>query len=349
MSRLKPNFTGTLEKAKKEMEGSKKGDERFWYPRKPKTEDALYKFAFIPSKPDEEGNFGELCFEKIIYHDFEYLDKHGKKRFWRRPCNKMIGQDCPICDKVGDLWDKSKDETRAFSDKDKALRDLLKLKHRYLTNIYIIEDPADETNKGKSFLTLFPAKGKALAFDNVLKHLNPSPIDLQKESFLQFNPYDPFKTAVFLYHYQAPVGKEKYGNYDGSEFGVTLRKIAKTDEKIEEILYAGYDLEEYIKEYTAKAKNWDEIIMEIGHILEGKGNSIIIEEDVDVKDEDLYDDDVQPDEDQKNTTDKAKEVIEEAETSEIEEKELEEETDDDPPVEHKANASDDDVLSEWED
>lgn len=333
--KLKPNFVKSLAKVKEDMKnGSKKLDERLWYPQGERNVDEMYEFYFLPSKP-KNGEYGEICYDKIIYHKFEYLDRNGKKRNYFSPCPKMTGQDCPICDKVSELWEKEKDPSQAFTIEDESLRKKLSLKHRYITNVLIKDDPKNPENNGKVFLTTFPAKGQSVIFDMVLKQMNPSEIDLRKDSFEKFNPYEPFETAVFYYTYTAPKGKERFGNYSSSEFNTkNIGMINEDEDKLTEIIMSAHDLEEYLDEYCEKTIGWDETIEKIGHLLDGSG--VIEIEKNDIKDEDIYGDDVEDEE--------IETKVETTEEVEVKDEKPEPEEEDTPKIEVK---DDDDSLDGW--
>lgn len=326
MGRFKANFTKAYERITKDIEGGGgKFDERFWYPQGDRSQDQMYKFNLLPSKPID-GEYGGICYEKVIFHKFEYIDDKGKKKNYNKPCNKMLGQECPLCEKVSELWDKDKDSTVAFTEEDGRLRTMLNLKHRYITNVYIVDDPETPDNNGKVFMTQFPAKGQDVIFNKVLKQMQPTDLDLRKDSFVEFNPYEPFNTAVFEYYYTAPKGKDLYGNYSSSAFSTKVRSLAKSEDKTGDIIDSAYDLEEYLEEYTNKCLPYDELIAKFTHLLDGDGSNVTVEKE-EISDDDIYGEDTDDSKDDSKTGDPI-EKEESVDTKEEEKSPIKESSDD---------------------
>ena len=342
MGRYKSNFKETIEKAKKTIEGNGQRDERFWYPSHDRKKDQVYELRMMPSKPKTQ-NYGGLCYINEAIHTFEYLDRNGRKKYFWSPCLKRhLGEDCPICDVVSDLWNKDKDDGYIFSEKEKALRTKLSLSEKFVSNVIIIDDPEKSQNNGKVFMTKFPVKGQSVVFkDIILRQLNLSDSDKKKKNFKQINPFEPYDTdelpgCNFYFDYRAPGKSESYGNYNASEFCKTeLGGVYEDESKIDEAMDKLYDLEEYLDELKEKVIPYEEVIQKIGHVLEGK-DSIILER-TDVSDEEINDEDLYEDDDSEETEEE-KEVETDVEEEKVEEKPKSTNIDDDL----------DKTLEEWE-
>ena len=155
--------------------GGKKNwkDDRFW---KLSTDENANGAAIIRLLPDPEGT----PFIQRYNHAFQSFDNVNKKKRWFINVSpETINQPCPASELWGKLYglgtDEAKMEAKQFSRKIK-----------FMTNILVVNDPANPQNNGKIFLWEFGTKLK----DKFMTALTPSEQDIQmgEEPKQLFNP-----------------------------------------------------------------------------------------------------------------------------------------------------------------
>ena len=110
-------------------------DERIWKLECDKANNGYAVIRFLPA-PDGE----DLPFVKIYSHAFQ--DPSG----WLiDSCLTTLNQKCPVCEHNGQLWNSGIDSNKEVARKQKR-------KLTYVSNIYVVKDPANPDNEGKVFL-----------------------------------------------------------------------------------------------------------------------------------------------------------------------------------------------------
>jgi hypothetical protein len=238
----KQSKLGSLtDKLVKEVEkmntGSQGGtDERFWKPTLGKGDVGSAVIRFLPA-PDGE----DLPWVKMYSHAFK-----GPQNMWMIDnCSTTIGQKCPICTKNSELWNSGNDRDK------ETVRDR-KRKLSYYSNIYVIKDPANPENEGKTFLFKF---GKKI-FDKILNAMQP-----EFEDEEPINPFDFWKGANFRLKIRKVEG---YWNYDKSEFD-SPEPLLDDDDALEALWKKEYSLAAIVA--PDQFKSYDELENRLNNVL----------------------------------------------------------------------------------
>jgi len=342
--RAKKDYSSLKAKAKRDKQGGG-GDPRFWI--LPNSEKRVaYTFRFLCS-PDQEVT---EAYVEHYHHQFEYLDRNGKKKKYYSLCPKTFGKECPICDYSAELF-----STNDEDDKKLALK--YNKKRKYLTNILVIDDPEDPDRNGKVYMI----KMSPQAFTKVLSKIDPDEVDLKKKSYVDFMPYDEEEAGNFYYDFTPASKKNAFPNYDNSEFDNDVCPIAKTDEEIDEIMEKTHNLQKYLDEIEdEKCPSPDAILEKVGHVFDGEGDikeSNGQDDDDDDDDEKEtksdYDDSDDDDDDEKETKKQEsrsrKDKKEVKDEEEVKDEDFDDVDDDNQDDNSSSDSDDDDDFSDWGD
>jgi hypothetical protein len=110
-------------------------DERFWKLECDKAQNGYAVIRFLPA-PDGE----DLPFAKIYSHAFQ-----GPGGWYIENNLSTIGQKDPVGELNSQLWNNGTDAGKEIARKQKR-------KLTYISNIYVVKDPANPQNEGKVFL-----------------------------------------------------------------------------------------------------------------------------------------------------------------------------------------------------
>lgn len=231
--------------AAKQASGSEKksyGDDRIW---KPTVDKAGNGYAVIRFLPAVEGD--DLPWAKFWDHFFQ-----GPTGQWYvEKSLTTIGKDDPASEMNTKLWNTGLD-----SDKDIARKRKRRL--HYVSNIYIVSDPANPENEGKVFLYQY---GKKI-FDKLMDAMQPQ---YQDES--PVNPFDLWKGANF----KIKIGQVSgFRNYDRSEFG-GVEALHSDDAVLEKVYNQEYSLKEFTDPSTYKS--YDDLKLKLTRVL-GEGGQV---------------------------------------------------------------------------
>jgi hypothetical protein len=166
-------------------------DERFWSLTVDKSQNGYAVIRFLPA-PDGE----DLPFVKLYSHAFQ-----GTGGWLIDSCITTLNQKCPVCEHNSGLWNSGIDSNKEIARKQKR-------KLTYISNIYVVKDPANPENEGGVFLYKF---GKKI-FDKLTAAMQP-----EFEDEESIDPFDFWKGANFKLKAKNVAG---YRNYDSSEFAV---------------------------------------------------------------------------------------------------------------------------------
>ena len=187
---LTSKLTSEIEKMNK---GTTNGaDERLWKLEVDKAGNGYAVIRFLPA-PDGE----ELPWAKVWSHAFQ-----GPGGWYIENSLTTLGQKDPVSEYNRLLWNSGSDD-----DKDQARKQKRKLS--YISNIYVVKDPANPQNEGKVFLYKF---GKKI-FDKITAAMQP---EFEDEEAI--DPFDFWQGANFKLKAKNVAG---YRNYDSSEFTAT--------------------------------------------------------------------------------------------------------------------------------
>jgi hypothetical protein len=212
------------------------GDDRFWKPEVDKSGNGYAVIRFLPAAEGED-----LPWVKYWDHGF----KGPTGQWYIENSLTSIGQPDPVSELNSQLWNSGVE-----SDKDKARTQKRRL--HYVTNIMVVEDPANPSNNGKVFLYKF---GKKI-FDKIMDVMQPQFADEEP-----INPFDFWEGANFKLKIR---NVEGYRNYDKSEFA-SASKLSDDDDKLEGIYNGLYALKDFTdpKNY----KSYDELKAKLMRVL----------------------------------------------------------------------------------
>ena len=212
-------------------------DDRFWKPTRDKAGNGYAVVRFLPAKEGED-----LPWVRYWDHGFK-----GPTGLWYIENSlTSIGQDDPVSESNGLLWNTGRDE-------DKALARERKRRLHYVSNVLVVSDPANPQNEGKVFVYKF---GKKI-FDKIMDVMQPQFADEDP-----VNPYDFWEGADFKIKIRKVEG---WVNYDKSEFASAAPLFGGDEEKLENVYNQLHSLADFIdpKNY----KSYDELKAKLNKVL----------------------------------------------------------------------------------
>ena len=253
----KQSKLGSLtEKLVKEVEkmnnSGNSSDDRLWKLECDKANNGYAVIRFLPA-PDGE----DLPFVKVYSHAFQ-----GPGGWIIDNCATTLNQKCPVCEHNGQLWNSGIDSNKEVARKQKR-------KLTYVSNIYVVKDPANPDNEGKVFLFKY---GKKI-FDKLTEAMQP-----EFEDETAIDPFDFWTGANFKLKAKSVAG---YRNYDSSEFAAQ-GALLNDDDAMEAIWKKQFSLAEFIA--PDQFKSYEEMKKRLEVALGGKSARI----DSEVEDEDNY-------------------------------------------------------------
>ena len=214
------------------------GDDRLWKLECDKSGNGYAVILFLPA-PDGE----DLPFVKLYSHAFQ-----GPGGWYIENSLTTLGQKDPVSEFNTTLWNNGTD-----AGKDAARKQKRKL--TYISNIYVVKDPANPENEGKTSLYKY---GKKI-FDKLTAAMQP---EFEDEEAI--DPFDFWQGANFKLKAKNVAG---YRNYDSSEFAA-VSPLLKDDEALEAIWEKEYSLEEHVA--ADQFKSYDELKTRLGYVLGNK-------------------------------------------------------------------------------
>lgn len=225
---LKKNRKSLIEKLISEAEKSGGGnqqsgeDNRYWKPTVDKSGNGYAVLRFLPAKSESE-----LPWTQYWDHGF----KGPTGRWYIERSLTSIGQPDPVSEHNSYLWNTGKDE-------DKDLARQRKRRLHYVSNVYVVSDPANPDNEGKVFLFQY---GKKI-FTKIMDVMQP---EFQDET--PINPFDFWEGANFKLKIRQVEG---YRNYDKSEFDSPSALKNGDEDELKDI----YDSIHSLAEFTDPAQ-----------------------------------------------------------------------------------------------
>ena len=248
------SLTAKLVKEVEKMNNSaSSGDDRIWKLECDKSGNGYAVVRFLPA-PDGE----DLPFVKLYSHAFQ-----GPGGWFIENSLTTLGQKDPVSELNSELWNNGTDAGKEVARKQKR-------KLTYVSNIYVVKDPANPDNEGKVFLYKF---GKKI-FDKITAAMQP-----EFEDETPIDPFDFWQGANFKLKAKNVAG---YRNYDSSEFAAQGAML-DDDDAMEAIWKKQYSLAELVA--ADQFKSYDELKKRLDSVLGGKPSNRI---DSEVSDEDDY-------------------------------------------------------------
>jgi hypothetical protein len=233
---------------------SKEDDERFWYPAVDKAGNADALIRFLPACESEK-----IPFVRFFEHTFQ-----GPTGQWivREMCPTTRGGKCPICEYNRTLWN-SGNQAQASKQKRRL---------QFISNIYIIKDPATPENEGQVRLYRYGKK----VWDKIHALMHPNE-ELGEEAINPFDPIGPDKDGdgggcnFFLKIRKV----DNFPNYDESKFD-SIKPLVKDEKKLKEILSQCYPIQPFVADSVYHTE--DEIRAKLNRVLGLDGTSMQSEE-----------------------------------------------------------------------
>ena len=234
------NLAKELDKISKGGENSYK-DDRFWQPEVDKTGNGYAVIRFLPAPPKED-----LPWIRVFSHGFQ-----SKGGWYIENCPTTIGGKCPVCEANNELWNSGIED-------DKAIARDRKRKLSYISNIMVVDDPANPANNGKVFLFRY---GKKI-FDKINDKMNP-----QYKDEDAINPFDFWQGANFKLKIR---NVEGYRNYDKSEFSASSPLLEGEDAELESLWRTQHSLQEFVQ--PSEFKSYQELKVKLQSVLNGSSS-----------------------------------------------------------------------------
>ena len=227
-----------LQKKLEETKGSSnQKDDRFWRPELDKASNGYAEIRLLPAPNGED-----LPWVKLYSHAFQ-----GPGGWYIENSLTTLGKKDPVSEMNSQLWN-----TGLESDKDIARERRRKLS--YISNVYVVSDPANPENEGKVFLYKY---GKKI-FDKINEAMQPEFADEEA-----INPFDFWNGASFKLKIRKVAG---YVNYDKSHFD-SPSVLNESEEYMENIWNSEHSLLEFVAE--DQFKSYDDLKARLTDVLGG--------------------------------------------------------------------------------
>jgi hypothetical protein len=234
-AKLKNNRSSNFEKLNQELTKIKSPqagnnsnqDDRFWQPTVDKMGNGYAVIRFLPPTGEED-----VPFVRTWSHGFQ-----GPGGWYIENSLTTIGEKDPVTEYNNELWNSGIEANKETVRKQKR-------KLYFISNIYVVKDPANPENEGKVFLYKY---GKKI-FDKLNDLMNP-----QFEDEKPINPFDLWEGANFKLKIRKVEG---YRNFDKSEFD-SLEPLFDDDDKLEAVWKQQHSLQDFIN--PSKFKSYDDL------------------------------------------------------------------------------------------
>ena len=234
------NLTAKLVKEVEKMNTSSgSSDDRLWKLDVDKSGNGYAVIRFLPAPNGED-----LPFVKLYSHAFQ-----GPGGWYIENSLTTLNQKDPVSELNSELWNNGTDAGKELARKQKR-------KLTYVSNIYVVKDPANPSNEGKVFLFKY---GKKI-FDKLTAAMQP---EFEDEEAI--DPFDFWQGANFKLKAKNVAG---YRNYDSSEFA-RPEPLLDDDDAMEAIWKKQYSLAELTA--ADQFKSYDELKKRLEYVLGNKG------------------------------------------------------------------------------
>ena len=217
------------------------GDDRLWKLDVDKSGNGYAVIRFLPAPNGED-----LPFVKLYSHAFQ-----GPGGWYIENSLTSLGQKDPVSEYNTSLWNNGTDAGKELARKQKR-------KLTYISNIYVVKDPANPDNEGKVFLFKY---GKKI-FDKLTAAMQP---EFEDEEAI--DPFDFWQGANFKLKAKNVAG---YRNYDSSEFAAQ-GALLDDDDAMEAIWKKQHSLEEFVK--PDQFKTYEELEKRMNAVLNPSATS----------------------------------------------------------------------------
>jgi len=210
-------------------------DNRFWKADVDKAGNGYAVIRFLPAPGGED-----VPFVRVWDHGFQ-----GPGGWYIEKSLTTLGKPDPVSEYNTQLWNSGVE----------ANKDLVRKQKRrlsFISNIYVVKDPAHPENEGKVFLFKY---GKKI-FDKLNEAMNP-----QFDDEKPVNPFDLWEGANFKLKIRQVEG---YRNYDKSEFD-SVAPLVDDDSELERIWKSEHKLQPFLE--PSNFKSYDELKEKLNRVL----------------------------------------------------------------------------------
>ena len=210
-------------------------DDRLWKLDVDKSGNGYAVIRFLPAPNNED-----LPFVKLYSHAFQ-----GPGGWYIENSLTTLGQKDPVSEYNTQLWNNGTDAGKETARKQKR-------KLTYVSNIYVVKDPANPENEGQVFLYKY---GKKI-FDKLTAAMQP---EFEDEEAI--DPFDFWQGANFKLKAKNVAG---YRNYDSSEFAAQS-PLLDDDDALEGLWKKEFSLAELVA--SDQFKSYDELKKRLESVL----------------------------------------------------------------------------------
>ena len=214
------------------------GDERTWKLDVDKSGNGYAVIRFLPAPENED-----LPFVKLYSHAFQ-----GPGGWYIENSLTTLGGKDPVSEYNTQLWNNGTDAGKETARKQKR-------KLTYMSNIYVVKDPANPDNEGKVFLFKY---GKKI-FDKLTAAMQP---EFEDEEAI--DPFDFWQGANFKLKAKNVAG---YRNYDSSEFAA-VSPLLDDDDALEALWKKQFSLAEIVA--PDQFKKYEDLKKRLEYVLGSK-------------------------------------------------------------------------------
>ena len=213
-------------------------DDRIWKLDVDKGGNGYAVIRFLPAPENED-----LPFVKLYSHAFQ-----GPGGWYIENSLTTLGQKDPVSEYNSLLWNNGTDLGKETARKQKR-------KLTYVSNIYVVKDPANPENEGRVFLYKY---GKKI-FDKLTAAMQP---EFEDEEAI--DPFDFWQGANFKLKAKNVAG---YRNYDSSEFAA-VSPLLNDDDALETLWKKQFSLAELVA--NDQFKTYEELKTRLDYVLGNK-------------------------------------------------------------------------------
>ena len=213
-------------------------DDRIWKLDVDKGGNGYAVIRFLPAPENED-----LPLVKLYSHAFQ-----GPGGWYIENSLTTLGQKDPVSEYNSLLWNNGTDLGKETARKQKR-------KLTYVSNVYVVKDPANPENEGKVFLFKY---GKKI-FDKLTAAMQP---EFEDEEAI--DPFDFWQGANFKLKAKNVAG---YRNYDSSEFAA-VSPLLNDDDALESLWKKQFSLAELVA--GDQFKTYEELKTRLDYVLGNK-------------------------------------------------------------------------------
>ena len=237
----KAAFNNLLDRAKAAEGKQNYKDDRYWKPTPDKSGSGQAIIRFLPPPDGEE-------VEWVQYYDHGFKGPSG--RWYIEKSLTSIGEPDPVGEMNSKIWSEAE---RTGDESKKNLVRSRKRRRHFVSNIYVVSDPAAPENNGKVFLYRY---GKRI-FDKIKQAMEP-----EFDDETPINPFDFWEGANFKLRFRVVDGQR---NYDLSTFTETSPLLDGDEENLKEVYESLHSLTEIVD--RSQFKSYDELRKHLMRVL----------------------------------------------------------------------------------